>query len=153
MNKVVVKSLQELKQELPKRVNPIEVHIEKLTKMEKIALWITAHTGSMAFFIVCFIWTVGWLGWNLLAPQNLRFDQVPAFVLWLFMANVLQLLLTPLIMVGQNVQSRQNEIKIAEDLNLDRKAEIHLTAIIQHLENQNEDIEEIKKILQEGGKK
>jgi uncharacterized membrane protein len=145
--KLVVKTLEELKKDLPVCSNPIEVHVDKLTRMEKVALWITQHTGSMGFFIICAIWTVGWLGWNLLAPANMRFDQVPAFVLWLFMANVLQLLLTPLIMVGQNVQSRQTEIKIAEDLNLDRKAEIHMQAILTHLENQNQDIEELKKLI------
>ena len=41
-------------------------------------------------------------------------------------------------MVGQNVQARQTEIKIAEDLELDRKSEMQLEAVLQHLENQNE---------------
>ena len=149
MPKMEVKSFHELKKELPKTNNPIHTHVEKLTRMEKIALWITKHTGSMSFFILCFIWTVFWLGWNTLAPANLRFDQVPAFVLWLFMANVLQLLLTPLIMVGQNVQSRQTEIKIEEDLLIDKKTEMQIDEMLKRLENLDQDHEDVKKLIQD----
>ena len=115
--------------------------------MENVALWITKHTGSMSFFILCFIWTVIWLSWNLFAPANLRFDQVPAFVLWLFMANVMQLLLTPLIMVGQNVQSRQTEIKIDEDLLVDQKTQIQIEEMLKRLENLDQDHEDIKELI------
>lgn len=146
-NKIEVKSFNDLKECLPHTNNPIHTHVERLTRMENVALWITKHTGSMSFFILCFIWTVIWLSWNLFAPANLRFDQVPAFVLWLFMANVMQLLLTPLIMVGQNVQSRQTEIKIDEDLLVDQKTQIQIEEMLKRLENLDQDHEDIKELI------
>src|SRR5438105_4134976 len=76
---------------------------EKLTRLDKLAVWITAHVGTMGFFLIIFTWTMLWLGWNSLAPKNLSFDPYPAFVLWLFISNMIQIFLMPLIMVGQNL--------------------------------------------------
>jgi uncharacterized membrane protein len=44
--------------------------------------------------------------WNSLMPNSVRFDPYPAFVLWLFISIMIQLFLMPLIMMGQNIQSR-----------------------------------------------
>jgi uncharacterized membrane protein len=91
-------------EELKKLRKPIkDVNIEhkkSLTPLEKFAVWITDHIGSMGFFIIIFIWTIVWLGWNTLALKELRFDPFPAFVLWLFISNMIQIFLMPLIMIG-----------------------------------------------------
>ncbi len=118
-------------------------HRAKLTKMNKLALWITEHVGSMGFFLVIFFWTIGWLGWNTLAPVSIRFDPYPAFVLWLFISNMIQIFLMPLIMVGQNLQSRHSEIRAEEDYAINKKSENEIEVILRHLENQNEMILEI----------
>jgi hypothetical protein len=47
------------------------------------------------------VWTFAWLAWNTLGPQELRFDPAPAFVLWLFSSNLIQLHLVALLTVGQ----------------------------------------------------
>ena len=41
------------------------------------------------------------------APTDLRFDPYPAFVLWLFISNMIQIFLMPLLMVGQNLQAKR----------------------------------------------
>ncbi len=61
--------------------------------LDQIALWITRHVGTMGFFIVILIWTVLWLGWNLLAPKDYQFDPPSAFVFWLFISNLIQIML------------------------------------------------------------
>lgn len=128
--------------EIRKGYSPIqninEKHHEKLTLLEKMAIWITNHVGSMGFFIVIFCWTMLWLSWNTLAPAHLRFDPFPAFVLWLFISNMIQILLMPLIMVGQNLQSKHSELRADQDFAINKKAEIEIEAIIRHLENQHE---------------
>jgi hypothetical protein len=53
-------------------------------------------------------------GWNLLAPKDLQFDPAPAFVFWLFISNVIQLLLMPLIMVGQIADSHTSYDAVAK---------------------------------------
>jgi uncharacterized membrane protein len=78
------------------------------------------------------------LGWNTIAPSNLRFDPLPAFALWLFVSNMIQIFLMPLIMVGQNLQSRHAEMRAKADFEVNTKAEREIEAILMHLENQNE---------------
>ena len=112
-------------------------HRERLSKLDKLAVLITKKVGSMGFFMVVFTWTAVWLAWNTLAPVHLRFDPFPAFVLWLFISNMLQIFLMPLIMVGQNLQSRHSEIRAEEDCLINKKAEIEIETILTHLENQD----------------
>ena len=61
---------------------------ENLTRLDRLALWITNHVGTMGFFLTVLVWTVFWLGWNFLAPQELQFDQPMSFVFWLFLSNL-----------------------------------------------------------------
>ncbi len=113
-------------------------HHEKLTKLEKVAVFVTDHVGTMGFFIIIFFWSIAWLGWNILAPSEVRFDPYPAFVLWLFISNVIQLMLLPLVMVGQNLQGRHAEARTEADFEINIKAEREIGAILQHLENQSD---------------
>jgi uncharacterized membrane protein len=130
-------SLQQIKDShMPYRNANIR-HKEKLTKLDRLALWITKKVGSMGFFMLVFTWTAIWLSWNTLAPAHLRFDPFPAFVLWLFISNMLQIFLMPLIMVGQNLQSKHSEIRAEEDYLINKKAELEIETILVHLENQN----------------
>jgi uncharacterized membrane protein len=126
-------------------------HWEKLSRLDKTALWITEHVGSMGFFIIIFLWTLVWLGWNTLAPSQLRFDPFPAFVLWLFISNMIQIFLMPLIMIGQNLQSRHSELRAEQDFAINKKAETEIETILMHLENQNDLILKILKHFRESG--
>ena len=91
----------------------------------------------MGFFFVILTWTVLWLSWNLLAPRNLQFDPPTAFVFWLFISNMIQILLMPLIMVGQNVQGKYAEAREEHDLEINVRAEKEIEMILNHLEYQN----------------
>ncbi|MDX2191308.1 MAG: DUF1003 domain-containing protein [Bacteroidota bacterium] len=128
--------------ELQKKYKPIEnlivKHKEKISPINKLALWITTNVGSMGFFFIIFCWTASWLSWNTLAPEQFRFDPFPAFVLWLFISNMIQIFLMPLIMVGQNIQSKHSELRAEQDFAINKKAEIEIETILKHLENQNE---------------
>ncbi len=113
-------------------------HKENLTKLERFAVWITNKVGSMGFFLIICSWTILWLGWNTVGPKESRFDPYPAFVLWLFISNVLQIFLMPLIMIGQNLQGRHSEARAESDFEVNIKAEREIEAILLHLEHQNE---------------
>ena len=78
-----------------------------------------------------------WLGWNFLAPRPLRFDPPMGFIFWLFISNVIQILLMPLIMVGQNVQGAHAEARAGHDLEVNVKAEQEIEVVLEHLEYQN----------------
>jgi uncharacterized membrane protein len=110
---------------------------QKLSPLDKLACWITDRVGTMGFFLIIFGWTVTWLALNFFLPKNLRFDPPMAFVFYLFISNVIQILLMPLIMVGQNVQGRHSDLRAESDLEVNVKAEKEIEVILQHLEYQN----------------
>ena len=74
----------------------------------------------------------------MLAPLEFRFDPAPAFVIWLFASNIFQLILLPVIMVGQNIEGRAAEWRAQMDFDINKKAEREIEVIIAHLENQSE---------------
>jgi len=104
-------SLSEFKQRRRPLRNINKEFSDKMGKLDKLALFITERVGTIGFFLIIFIWTVLWLGWNLLAPKELQFDPPMGFVFWLFISNLIQLLLMPLIMVGQNIQGRHADAR------------------------------------------
>ncbi len=130
-------SVEEVRQRRAPLHNVNQEVAQKIGRLDRLAVWITARVGTMAFFLTIFLWTVLWLGWNLLAPQKLQFDPPMAFVFWLFISNVIQLLLMPLIMVGQNVLGRHAETRADHDLEVNVRAEQEIELILQHLEYQN----------------
>ena len=73
----------------------------------------------------------------MLTPESLRFDPPMGFVFWLFISNVIQILLMPLIMLGQNIQGRHSELRAQHDLEVNVRAEEEIEVILSHLEYQN----------------
>src|SRR5579863_2884024 len=130
-------SLDEFKAKRREMMKAVKIAGPKPSVLDNVAVWITNHVGSMGFFLIIFIWTALWLGWNMFAPKAARFDPYPAFVLWLFISNMIQLFLLPLIMIGQNVQSRQSDVRAEADLRINTKAEFEVETILSHLEYQN----------------
>jgi uncharacterized membrane protein len=119
-----------------RKSNPVDGESTKVppTPLNRLALWITEHVGTMVFFLVIFTWTVSWLLWNTLAPKALRFDPFPGFVLWLFISNMIQLFLMPLIMIGQNMQGYKSEERAKNDYRVNLKAEKEIKEIQDKLE-------------------
>lgn len=128
--------------------NPNKEYFKSLSKLEKLAIFVANRIGTMGFFVIVFLWIVFWLSWNILAPLELRFDPYPEFVIWLFIANMIQILLMPLIMVGQNLQNRHAEGRTEADFEVNLRAEKEIETILQHLENQGESIVEVLKRLE-----
>lgn len=134
-------------EEIRKNRKPIpNVNLEykqKMTVLDEFAVWITQHVGTMGFFFLIFFWTIIWLGWNVLGPEEFRFDPYPAFVFWLFISNLIQIFLMPLIMIGQNLQGKHAERRAQADFEVNQKAEVEIENILMHLENQNDILSEI----------
>ena len=127
----------EIRKRLPLK-NTYKETRDKMGALDRTAVWITDNVGTMGFFLIIFVWTALWLGWNFLAPENLRFDPPMGFVFWLFISNLIQILLMPLIMVGQNIQGRQSEARAQHDLEVNIKAEQEIEVILDHLARQND---------------
>lgn len=135
--------LDELMQKRRPLKNSFEATQQTLSSAERFAVYITHHVGSIEFFAILTLWSVGWLMWNLFGPAGYRFDPAPAFVIWLFLSNIIQLILLPLIMIGQNLDDRHSNLRAEADYKLNKRAEEEIKVIIGHLENQNELLLEI----------
>jgi uncharacterized membrane protein len=132
-------------QEMLARRKPVrninKEHTESLSRLDRLACWITDKVGTMGFFLLILFWTVLWTGYNILASEVAMlhwraFDPFPAFVAYLLISNVIQILLMPLIMVGQNLQGRHSEKRAENDFEINIKAEQEIEVILRHLEHQ-----------------
>ena len=113
--------------------NTNHIYKNELKPSERFAIWITDKIGTIGFFLIIFSWTILWLGWNMFAPNELRFDPYPAFVLWLFISNMIQIFLMPLLMVGQNLQAKRAEIRAENDFNINIKAEKEIKILLKEV--------------------
>lgn len=135
-------SIAKINEEYPIRdVN--KLHKARLSKMDNLALFVTERIGTMGFFFIIFSWSIIWLSWNLLAPTEFKFDPYPAFVLWLFISNLIQLHLMPLLLIGQNVQSKHAELRAQHDFDIDKKSGKEIEAILARLDRQEALLREI----------
>lgn len=114
------------------------------TVLNRLAIWITERVGSMGFFLAIFTWTALWLFWNMFAPKSLRFDPFPGFVLWLFISNMIQLFLMPLLLIGQNLLGRGSEERAKRDYDVNRKAETEIKEIKLQLDEILARLDEMK---------
>ncbi len=127
----------------PPVANANDVYKNSLSPLDKLAVAITDKVGSMGFFSAILVWTILWTGYNILASEVTAlhwksFDPFPAFVAYLLISNVIQILLMPLIMVGQNVQGRHTEIRAQLDFEVNQKAEHEVMIILHNLEHQTD---------------
>jgi uncharacterized membrane protein len=120
--------------------NANHIYQSVLKQSERFAIWSTQRVGTIGFFFLIFLWTVSWLGWNMFAPAAYRFDPYPAFVFWLFISNMIQIFLMPLIMVGQNLQGKHSEIRAENDYEVNLKAENEIAEL-------KKELTEIKELL------
>ena len=75
-------------------------------------------------------------GRQFLAPKLLQFDPPTAFVLLLFIAKVIQILLMPLIMVDQNLQGRHAELRAESDYEVNEKSEAEIQTLFDQMKHQ-----------------
>ena len=136
-------SLEEIKALRKPLPNVNKLSKDKHSSLDKLAIFITDHVGTMGFFFIILTWTFFWLSWNILAPAEYKFDPSPAFVLWLFISNMIQIFLMPLLLIGQNLQSKHAEIRAQADYETNLKSEKEIETIIIHLENQNAILSEL----------
>lgn len=98
----------------PQGMNVNDMHAESLSLNDRIALWVSAHVGTMW---CCYLLAVLMVSWALaqwfLGEQAP--DRYPYPFLFFCLGGVMQSLLLPLIMVAQNLQARHAELRAETD--------------------------------------
>ncbi|MEI7765124.1 MAG: DUF1003 domain-containing protein [bacterium] len=134
MEKYKTIPLEELRK-IKKPVNANIKHKENLKPLDKIAVFITSIVGTMWCAIVFTLLALVSL------PDALRGGKA-TIISWIAQ-TFLQLVLLSVIMVGQNLQNKHSETRAEADFDVNVKAELEIETILQHLENQNEEISKI----------
>ena len=127
-----IRTVADLKREFAPISNTNEIHKSRLSKTDELALFITTRVGTMGFFYFCLA----------LVTMPLIFSSTMPIIQYLS-SGYLQLILLPLILVGQNLQSRHSELRAQHDYETNLKAEKEIEAILLHLEKQDEIMLEI----------
>lgn len=132
-------------QHIPRNVN--RVHAAEIAAAgfnTRLAVWLTEHVGTMwTAYIFAVLATVGLLGiLNLLSPL------VALLVAWTSQTFI-QLVLLPIIMVGQNVLGRKSELQADEAYATTMKTYADIEVVMKHLDNQDEKIFALEHLIKE----
>ena len=133
----------------PENVN--HKHKQALGTQDRIALTITTAVGTMYAVYFLMLCLAGWMLWQGHFSAQ-PFDPYP-FAFLLFLGNIVQLLLMPLIMVGQNLQNRHAELRAEEEFKTTTSSYHDTEQILTHLDAQDKEILRQTKLIEELTKK
>jgi uncharacterized membrane protein len=130
-------------QHTPRNVNRVhEAEIAAAGFNTQIAVWLTQHVGTMwtayGFAVLATIGLFGILG--LLSPI------VALLVAWTSQTFI-QLVLLPIIMVGQNVLGRKSELQADEAYATTMKTFADIEAVMKHLNDLDEKIFALEQLM------
>ena len=130
---------------IPQNINV--QHKEKLKFQDRLAIYITTGIGTMYAVYFFTVFMAGWMIWQTYFSGK-PFDPYP-FAFLLFIGNIVQLLLMPLIMVGQNVQGRHAEMRAEEEFNTTMSSYKDIEHIMLHLDAQDQELLKQTKLIEE----
>jgi uncharacterized membrane protein len=82
----------------------------QLKLSNRVATYLTIKVGSMTMLSICALLILVWIVLNQVILKDHAFDPYP-FAFLLTCINFVQLLLMPLIMIGQNIQGQNAELR------------------------------------------
>ena len=118
--------------------NPRREVASTMSRQDQIALAITGAIGTMYAVYVFATFMAGWMLLQVVSGKA-AFDPYP-FAFLLFLGNIIQLLLMPLIMVGQNLQSRHAEARSEEEFRTVGKIFHDNETALAHLDAQDREL-------------
>ncbi len=116
-----------------------------MSRQDRIALSITGAIGTMYAVYVFATFMAGWMLLQVVLGHG-AFDPYP-FAFLLFLGNIVQLLLMPLIMVGQNLQGRHAQARAEEEYRTVGKIFHDNEAALTHLDLQDRELLRQTKML------
>lgn len=127
-------------QHQPRNVN--DMHAERLSTNDRIAVWISKNVGTM---ICAYVFAAIGIGSLVGALTN---NATLALLCGSLSSYFLQLVLLPIIMVGQNVQGRHAELQAEEAFKTTMSTYHDIEQIMQHLSAQDAELLRHAKMLE-----
>ena len=126
----------------------MKIEFEKISTLEtKLAVFITKFAGTMWFVYIHVIWFAWWIAANQgrFGP-NYVFDPFP-YGLLTMIVSLEAIFLSTLIMIGQNIMSRQSELRSELDYDVNLKTEKEVAEMSATLREVKEEQALIKDML------
>lgn len=105
--------------------------------------------GTARFLVYMSFFVVLWIGWNSLAPDELRFDKYP-FIFLTLMLSLQASYAAPLILLAQNRQDDRDRVTSEEDRSRDERNLAVTEFMVREIAAMRQDlVEEIRSLLKE----
>ncbi|WCK56033.1 DUF1003 domain-containing protein [Aneurinibacillus sp. Ricciae_BoGa-3] len=123
-----------------------DAYVRKTTKADRLADQISAFGGSWRFIICFALFLALWMVWNTVSFTR-HFDPEP-FILLNLILSFIAAFQAPVIMMSQNRQAARDKQEAIIDFAINYKAEQEIDDMQSHLHRLEEDLKEIKQLLQ-----
>lgn len=105
--------------------------------------------GTARFLVYMTVFVVLWIGWNSLAPRELRFDEYP-FIFLTLLLSLQASYAAPLILLAQNRQDDRDRVTSQEDRSRDERNLAVTEFMVREIAAMRQElVEEIKTLLKE----
>lgn len=126
-----------LRQTASRNVNVIED--KERTVVEKAADWIAQFSGSIPFLVLHVIWFAGWIIWNEVAAEAIRFDPFP-YGLLTMTVSLEAIILSTLVLLSQNRQIEKDKVRADIEYEVNLKAELEVMQLHEKVDRLNESV-------------
>ena len=135
---------------LPRRARRVRSRdVQGASINARIGQAVTAAVGTMGAFYFFALFMGAWMLWQTEARHP--FDPYP-FAFFLFLGNIVQLLLMPLIMVGQSIQTAHADARADADYDVNQRAEQEIEKLLAGLrEIDLRTLDIVRRLEQSGG--
>lgn len=130
LHKIVEETLSEEQLIVNNLLNPPQ---EELTRGQRVSDKVARFGGSWLFIISFTVVLMVWIAFNVLAPENEKFDPYP-FILMNLVLSTIAALQAPIIMMSQNRQEEKDRKRAENDYMINLKAELELRSLHQKVD-------------------
>ncbi len=112
---------------------------DKRTVVQKTADWIAEFSGSIPFLVLHAAFFGLWIGWNVLAPEKVRFDSYP-FNFLTMCVSLEAIFLSVFVLLSQNRQSAKDHVRADIEYEVNLRAELEIAHLHKKIDRLNADV-------------
>lgn len=116
--------------------NVNEETADQRTAIQKAADWIAEFSGSISFLLLHAAFFGLWIGWNVLAAENARFDRYP-FNFLTMCVSLEAIFLSVFVLLSQNRQSAKDHVRADIEYVVNLRAELEIAHLHQKVDELN----------------
>lgn len=137
LGKRLRKTSETLRHTATRNVN--EATEDKRTAVQRSADWIAEFSGSIPFLLLHAGFFGLWIGWNVLAPGTVRFDNYP-FNFLTMCVSLEAIFLSVFVLLSQNRQTAKDRVRADIEYDVNLRAELEIAHLHQKIDQLNADV-------------